>query len=96
MAKAKAKKMTFRQRLREKAEKKLHLIVLAMEGAAERVTEEYGTNIDAGLLMQLASQPTKGKTLRHDLVTRLANEMEAELEAIFNNQQKLDLGDKDD
>lgn len=89
-------KLTFRQRLRADAEKKLHLMVLAMEGAAERVTEEHDSNIDTALLMQLASQPNGSKTLRHDLVTQLANEKEAELERIYNDQAKLDLGDADE
>ena len=92
---AKAKKLTLRQRLRQDAEKKLHLMVLAMEGAAERVIEEHNSHIDTLRLMQLASQPNQGKTLRSDLITVLANEAEAEIEALYNKQQGLPLGDDD-
>jgi len=95
MAKSKAKKMTFRQRLRDGAEKKLNMMVSTMQSAATRVIEEHDSGIDAFLLMQLASQPEQGKTLRHDLVTKLSNEAEAELEKIWNDQQALDLGDDD-
>ena len=89
MSKKKEKALTLRQRLRLDAEKKLHLMVLAMEGAAERVLEEHDSHIDKMMLLQLTSQPNHGKTLRHDLVTQLTNEAEAELERIYNEQLDL-------
>jgi hypothetical protein len=91
---SKKKGLTLRQRLREGAEKKLHLMVLAMEGAANSVLEKHESNIDPLLLMQLASQPNGGKTLRHDLVTALANEAEEELERLYNNQLDLPVEEK--
>jgi hypothetical protein len=90
------KKLSFRQRLRDGAENKLDKMVSTMQAAATRVIEEHDSNINEYLLMQLASQPIQGKTLRHDLVTKLANEAEQELEALYNDQHKLDLGEGDD
>jgi hypothetical protein len=82
-------KLTFRQRLRKDAEAKLDAMITTMGAAGVRVVEEHDSGIDPALLMQLASQPVHGKTLRHDLVTKLANEAEAALEAIYNNQMDL-------
>lgn len=88
---AKAKKLTLRQRLRQDAEKKLDGMI---EQASEKVaTVTEGTSVDFYLLMQLASQPGQGKTLRDNLITKLANDKEAELEEIYNRQQGLPLGD---
>jgi len=59
-----------------------------------------GTSVDAGLLMQLASQPQRSKTLHHQLVTKLANDAEAELEKLYNQQiemlDKTEDGDEGD
>jgi hypothetical protein len=60
----------------------------------QRLRKDAEAKLDAmittmGAAMQLASQPVHGKTLRHDLVTKLANEAEAALEAIYNNQMDL-------
>ena len=85
----KAKKLTFRQRLRADAAQKLDGLC---EQAQERVTELVaGTSLDPALLMQLASSPGHTKTLRENLITRLANDKEAELEALYNRQQDLEL-----
>lgn len=86
---SKKKSLTLRQRLRLDAEKKLDRMVLAMQGAAVRVQEEHDSKIDPALLMQLASQPTQGKTLRHDLITVLTNEKETALEKLYNKQMDL-------
>ena len=83
------KKQSLRQRLRADAEKKLDRMVLAMQGVGERVCEEHESDMDPMLLMQLASQPTQGKTLRHDLITVLANEKERALEKLYNSQMDL-------
>ena len=89
----KSKKLTLRQRLRADAEKKLDGMV---EQACERVAGvTEGTSVDFFRLMQLASQPQHSKTLKHDLVTALANDAEDELERIYNDQQKLALEDTD-
>jgi hypothetical protein len=81
--------MTLRQRLRADAEKKLDAMVQTMNAAGVRVCEEHDSDIDPALLMQLASQPQQGKTLRSDLITRLANEKERALERLYNNQMDL-------
>ena len=88
MAKAKKKKaLTLRQRLREQGEVQLEGL---LERATERVAELCkGTSVNPALLMQLASQPTRGKTLRHQLVTVLTNDKEAELEDLYNKQMSL-------
>lgn len=91
--KSKAKTMTFRQRLRADAELKLDKMMSSMGTAGIRVCEEHNSEIDHTLLMQLASQPVQGKTLRSKLIGELANEAEAAVEKIYNNQQGLDLGD---
>lgn len=79
-------RVTLRQRLRADAEKKLDAMLATMKAAGERVCDEHGMDINPALLMQLASQPTQGKTLRHDLVTAIANEKERALEKLYNDQ----------
>ena len=87
-------KLTFRQRMRKDAEAGLDDLVVRVQAFAIKAVK--GTSVDPALLMQLAGQPKQGKTLRHDLITKLANDKEAELEKLYNDQQKLDLGEKDD
>lgn len=79
-------RVTLRQRLRADAEKKLDAMLASMKAAGGRVCDEHGMDINPALLMQLASQPTQGKTLRHDLVTAIANEKERALEKLYNDQ----------
>lgn len=86
---AKNKALTLRQRLRADAEKKLNVLINSMLHAGERVVEEHDTGIDPALLMQLTSQPKHGKTLRHQLITVLANEAEDALEKLYNSQMNL-------
>ena len=88
--KTKAKKMTFRQRLRTDAEERLDAMIVAMADNARVVCKARKTEINSYDVMQLlcASQT---KSLRHRLITELANERMAELEAIYNRQQHLDL-----
>lgn len=81
------KKLTLRQRLRNAAGDKLDGMVEQALEAGDVITK--GTSVDTPLLLQLASQPNGGKTLRNDLITRLANDAEAELEKIYNSQQPL-------
>lgn len=88
MAKAKNKKaLTLRQRLREQGEEQLEGMLQHATQKVEGVCKR--TNIDPALLMQLASQPTRSKTLRHQLVTILTNQKEAELEKLYNDQLTL-------
>lgn len=91
MTDQKGKKMTLRQRLRDDSEKKLDLMLKTMWAAGVRVCEEHESGVDAALLMQLASQPKQGKTLRNTLITQLANEAEEVLEALYNKQLDIDL-----
>ena len=89
MPKKPTKSLTLRQRLRLDAEKKLDAMLATMQAAGVRVCEEHDSSIDPALLMQLSSQPQHGKTLRHDLITKLTNEKEVALEKLYNNQMDL-------
>ncbi len=80
-------KLSFRQQLRSDSEKQLDGLVEQAIEAGDRITK--GTSVDTGRLLQLASQPNQGKTLRHDLVTVLANDKEAELQKLYNDQLAL-------
>ena len=90
-----ARKMTFRQRLRAEAEERLDNIRSLMTIAAMRACEEANTDINPHDVMRLVSG-TQTKSLRTRLITELANEKEAELEKIYNNQQDLGLESTDD
>lgn len=86
MAKKPRKSPTFRQRLRETASTQLDRI---QEQAFNALLEVRG---DSGLSVEDLAKLCAGgstKSLRHDMVTQLCNGMEAELEAIYN--QQLDL-----
>lgn len=90
--KSKVKVMTFRQRLRAQSEARLDKICSAMNGAAQRVCEESDTEINPSDVMRLVcNRQTKG--LRYKLTSELSNEVENELEKIYNKQQGLDLGE---
>lgn len=89
---SKGKKITLRQRLRAAAKRELdRLEGKACEAVAEIVE---GTSIDYYSLMKLAST-NQGKSLRTELITALANDAEAELEAIYNKQMALIEDDAD-
>ena len=85
--------MTFRQRLRGQSEEQLNKIIKLAYDAVDKA--KGGTKISTVNLMRMCSG-TQTKTLRDQLVTQLSNEAEAELEAIYNRQQGLDLGEGDD
>ena len=92
MTTGKGKQPTLRQQIRDKAGDKLNDLLGEASNAVVSIV--VGTSVDARLLMQLASQPSGGKTLRHNLVTMLANDAEVELVKLWNNQKLLDLGDE--
>lgn len=92
MTTGKGKQPTLRQQLRDKADDRLRVLMDEMINVAAKVVD--GTSVDSRLLMQLASQPSSTKTLRHNLVTTLANDAEAELVKLWNDQQELDMGGK--
>jgi hypothetical protein len=90
--KSKVKVITFRQRLRAQSEERLDKMLSVMGTAAQRVCEETNTEINPYDLMRLAcNRQTKG--LRYKLTSELSNEVENELEAIYNKQQALALGE---
>jgi hypothetical protein len=87
--------MTLRQRLRSDANDKLLAVGKTAYAGVERALEEHSTNIDAKDLMKFMSG-TQVASLQDKLITQLANEAEAEIEAIYNRQQGLNLGEDDD
>ena len=88
--KKKSSKPTLRQRLRAKAAQQLaeleertkEAILLQRKGAVYSV-EDMARLVAGG----------NTKTLREKLVTAMTNELESELEALFNRQENLPLGD---
>lgn len=88
------KEMTLRQQLRAQAEEKLDALERLLNAAAIRVGEEAGTQINVYDVMRMMVNK-QNKTVRAQLVTDLANEAEAALIKIWNDQQKLPLGDDD-
>lgn len=90
--KSKVKKLTLRQQLRAKAEEQL-------KGLKEQAVERVGEIADAAGInkyeLMKACSVAHHTTLEHQLVTDLANNAEAELMRIWNNQQDLPLGDDD-
>ena len=90
MTTKKAKKMTFRQRLRADAEDKLQQMESTVRLLATDALKSEGTTINPFDVMRLASG-TQTKSLRYRLIGELANEKEAELEALYNKQQDLPL-----
>jgi hypothetical protein len=88
MKKEKAKKMTMRQQMRVKAEKKLDFLVGDMFELAKEVCKDEP--IDAVDLMHLCST-SQTKTLQNKLVTRITNRDEADFLKFWNDQQELPL-----
>lgn len=87
MAKSKKRKPSLRQRLRTDAEKKLELLITNVRKEASAVVHE--TSVDPALLMQLAAQPERSKSLRNALVTVIANDTERKLEKLYNDQMDM-------
>ncbi len=88
MSKKEAKRLTLRQQLRADATEKLDALERLMETAASRVCEEANTNINPYDLMRMMTSG-QNKTVREQLVTDLANEAEAKLMQIYNDQLSL-------
>ena len=88
MKSKKARKMTFRQRLRATADERLSKMIVAVRGAGIAVCADSKTNINPYDVMRLACG-TQTKSLRYKVVGDLANEMEAELEKLYNKQMDL-------
>lgn len=85
MAKKKPKALTFRQRLRLKSQEKLESIQRDVNDAVVAAVDSNNTKLHPRLVMQLCVGG-QTKTLREKLITELANETEAELEALYNKQ----------
>ncbi len=85
--KTKAKKISFRQRLRNQCAERLDVMAEAVRIAAQEVVEPYSQINPLHIMRLICTGQTK--TLREDLITQLANETEAELEKIYNKQMNL-------
>ena len=90
----KVRKVTFRQRLRADADERLTKMIVAMRGAGVVVCDDSKTNINPYDVMRLACG-RQNKSLRYQVVSDLANEMEAELEKLYNKQMNLLKEDSD-
>lgn len=91
----KARKMTFRQRLRAEAEDQLEEMKSDIRLQATESVKAVSA-INPFDVMRLACG-TQTKSLRYRLVTELANEKEAKLEALYNKQMELPIkGENDD
>ncbi len=91
----KARKMTFRQRLRAQSEERLEKMASVIRLQAIESVKAV-SQINPFDVMKLACG-TQTKSLRYRLVTELANEAEAELEALYNKQIELPMnGENDD
>lgn len=85
--KTKAKKISFRQRLRNQCAERLDVMAEAVRIAARDVVKPHSEINPHDVMRLICTGQTK--TLREDLITQLANETEAELEAIYNKQMNL-------
>lgn len=90
----KSKKVSLRQRLRIKSKERLEAIQMEVAEACDAAVKSTGAKINSLDVMRLICG-SQTKTLRDQLITELANETERELEAIYNKQIGLDLGDTD-
>lgn len=91
--KTKARKMNLRQRLRSAADDKLTMIEQkVLESCRDAVAQH--SQINPYEVMRLCCTGPQ-KSLRAKLITDMANEAEAELERLWNNQQKLALEETD-
>ncbi len=92
MTTGKGKAPTLRQQLRDAADEQLQELIIKALDAINSVSMPHA--IGGPSLAKLIAGGEQ-KTHRHTLVTHLANNNEAELIKIWNDQQKLDLGDGD-
>ena len=91
-AKKEKKALTLRQQLRAAAE--LHLDALVADGKAAIDKVSMPHTIGGASLAKLIAGGEQ-KTHRQMLVTHLANNAEASLVKLWNDQQSLDIGEKD-
>ena len=91
--KVKAKKMTLRQRLRADAEDKLERMMESARQNVVNVVSAFDSAINPYDLLRVMSS-SQTKSLRNRLIGELANETEYELEQLYNKQQDLTFGTK--
>lgn len=90
--KSKVKRATLRQRLRQQSAGRLDVLTADVKTAVEDTLKSAGTEINPYDVMRLLSGG-QTKTLREQLITDLSNEVENELEALYNKQLGLLPGD---
>jgi hypothetical protein len=83
------KQLTMRQQMRAKAEEQLDALIIEGRAAIDKVSMPH--TIGGPSLAKLIAGGEQ-KTHRHMLVTHLANNGEAELMKLWNDQQELALG----
>jgi hypothetical protein len=93
--KSKKVKVSFRQRLRNDAAEQLYTLKRKFEDACEDVVIAESTGIEKRDVFRLLAGG-QTKTLEERLVTELANEKEDALERMYNSQQDLSFGTKED
>lgn len=86
--KTKAKKLSFRQRLRNDAAEQLYALKLKFEEACESVVIAENTGIEKRDVFKLLAGG-QTKTLEEAVITELANEKEDALERMYNSQMDL-------
>lgn len=90
--KKKARKTTFRQRIRDQADTRLNRLLATAHNALKVAIGDDNAPISIELLARILSS-SDTKTLRTRVITDMADQYEKELEALYNKQQeKLDLG----
>jgi len=92
VAKQQIRKLSFRQRLRLQSAERLDVIAADVRAAVEDSLKSAKTSLPPDVVMQLCCGG-QTKTLREQLITQLANEVENELEALYNKQLDLMPGD---
>ena len=92
VAKQQSRKLSFRQRLRLQSAERLDVIAADVRLAVEDSLKSVKTSLHPDLVTQLCCGG-QTKTLREQLITQLANEVENELEALYNKQLDLMPGD---
>lgn len=91
--KKKARKTTFRSRIRQQATTRLDRLLSDAHNAIEGVIKDTNAPVTVETLARILSS-SDTKTIRVRVITDMADQYEAELEALYNKQQeKLDLGD---
>ena len=93
MSKRKVRKSTFRQSLRATAELRLEKLTKEVKQGAYNVCLYQGVNAVDVMRLICNSQT---KSLRHRVLNELVNDMESELEKIWNDQQVVPLKEKSD